>query len=183
MSEANTRPIICGTDFSEPSQHAANVAVALARRLAAPLVLVHGVDERGDIPSNYWARFMAEDRPELNKEAARLRELGAEVTAELVGGVPDDGVAQYAGKARAALIVLGSGGKGTIERWILGSAAERIAESATMPVLIVRDPLPLEGWARNERALRVFVGADFTSASDAALRWVAKLLQAGPCEI
>ena len=183
MSEATTRPIICGTDFSEPSQQAADVAVALARRLGAPLVLVHGVDERGDIPSGYWARFMAEDRPELEKETARLRQLGMEVRAEIVGGVPDEGVAKYAEKARARLIVLGSGGKGTVERWILGSAAERIAESATMPVLIVRDPIPLETWARNERALKIFVGADFTPASDAALRWVAELPQAGPCEI
>ncbi len=38
-------------------------------------------------------------------------------------------------------------------------------------------------WARGERALKVFVGADFTASSDAALRWVAELRQLGPCEV
>ena len=30
MNQPNAHPIICGTDFSEPAQHAANVAAALA---------------------------------------------------------------------------------------------------------------------------------------------------------
>lgn len=183
MNQPNARPIICGTDFSEPAQNAANVAVMLAKRLGTRLVLVHGVDERGEIPPPYWPRFMAEDRPHLTAEAARLRELGADVQEELVGGVPDEGVAKSAEQAGARLIVLGSGGKGTLDRWVLGSAAERIAESATVPTLIVRDSAPFEAWAQGERALKIFVGADFTPVSDSALRWVAELRQIAPCEI
>lgn len=52
-----------------------------------------------------------------------------------------------------------------------------------MPTLVVRDAAPFEAWARGERALKVFVGADFTASSDAALRWVAELRQLGPVEI
>ena len=183
MNQPNARPIICGTDFSEPAQYAANVAVMLAKRLGTRLVLVHGIDERGEIPRHYWPRCMAEDRPHLTAEAARLRELGVDVQEELAGGVPDEGVAKCAEKAHARLIVLGAGGKGALDRWVLGSAAERIAESAPVPTLIVRDSPPLEAWARGERALKVFVGADFTPASDSALRWVAELRQIAPCEI
>ncbi|MDB6155277.1 MAG: Universal stress protein [Chthoniobacteraceae bacterium] len=183
MIELNARPILCGTDFSEPAQHAANVAVALAKRLNSCLVLAHGVDERGEIPRHYWPRFMAADRPQLKTEAARLCQLGAEVTQELVGGVPDEGVVKCADKAHARLIVLGSGGKGALDRWVLGSAAERIAQSASVPVLIVRDPDPLEAWARGERLLKVFVGADFTPVADSVLKWMNEMRQIAPCEI
>ena len=94
MNQPNARPIICGIDFSEPAQYAANVAVPLAKRLGTRLVLVHGVDERGEIPRHYWPRCMAEDRPHLTAEAARLRELDVDVQEDLAGGVPDEGVAK-----------------------------------------------------------------------------------------
>ena len=183
MHTPNNQPIICGTDFSESARHAANVAAALAKRLGTRLVLVHGADERGDIPRRYWPLFLAEGRPQLMAEAARLREVSADVQEELAGGVPEEGIAKCAEKACARLIVLGSGGKRTVDRWVLGSAAERIAESASVPTLIVRDSAPLEAWARGERALKIFVGADFTPVSDSALRWVAELRKLAPCEI
>jgi nucleotide-binding universal stress UspA family protein len=183
VKTSDARPIFCGTDFSEPAQHAANAAAALAKRIGTPLVLVHGADERGEIPKQYWPALIDEQRPHLAAEAARLRARGADVQEKLTGGVPEEGVAHDAEHAQARLIVLGSGGKGTFDRWVLGSAAERIAESAAVPTLIVRDAAPLEVWARGERPLKVFVGADFTPSSDAALRWVAELRQVGPCEI
>jgi nucleotide-binding universal stress UspA family protein len=183
VKTSDARPIFCGTDFSEPAQHAANAAAALAKRIGTPLVLIHGADERGEIPRQYWPALIDEQRPHLVAEAARLRAVGAEVQEKFTGGVPEEGVAKDAEQAQARLIVLGSGGKGTFDRWVLGSAAERIAETAAVPTLVVRDAVPLEAWAGGERPLKVFVGADFTPSSDAALRWVAELRQLGPCEI
>ena len=48
MKHTDQRPIVCGTDFSTQAMEAANVASAMATRLCAPLLLVHGVDQRGD---------------------------------------------------------------------------------------------------------------------------------------
>ena len=47
--------------------------------------------------------------------------------------------------------------------------AERTAESAPVPTLVVRDAAPFEAWARGERALKVFVGVDFSASCAAAL--------------
>ena len=183
MNQPNARPIICGTDFSEPAQHAADVAAALSKRLGTHLLLVHGIDERGEIPYRHWPRLFAIDGPRLTSEAGRLRMSGLTVEERLVGGVPDDGVVRRAEKADARMIVVASSGRGAAARWLMGSISERIAETAWLPTLVVRDAAPFHAWLREERALKVFVGADFTPTSDAALRWVEELAKIAPCEV
>ncbi len=183
MNQSIVRPIMCGTDFSESAQHAANVAAALTKRLGTHLVLVHGIDERGEIPAHHWPRLIATDRPRLTCEGERLRATGAMVEERLVGGVPDDGVARCAEKADARMIVVASSGMGAVGRWLMGSISERVAETAWVPTLVVRDAAVLEAWLRGERPLKVFVGADFTPISDAALRWVEELTKMAPCEV
>ena len=63
MNTTETKPIICGTDFSESAAQAATVADALARHLGAPLKLVHSTDERGDFPDHLRTGLMNNDRP------------------------------------------------------------------------------------------------------------------------
>ena len=182
MKDSRQRPILCGTDFSEQATQAANVAAAFALRLGVPLLLVHGVDERGDIPAHYWPGFGEELSPRLSAEAERLRLLGATVEEKLAGGVPGAGVAKCAEQADAWLIVLGSSGLGAVGRWMLGSVSERIAESAWVPTLVLRESVRIGDWARGGAPLRVFLAADFTSASEAAMSWAAELRAIGPCE-
>ncbi len=185
MSTTETKPILCGTDFSENADKAAAVADALARRLGAPLILAHSVDERGEFPDHLRTRLMNDDRPRLAEQAERLRGLGLTFEEKLLRGVPDDGVAKYAAHAGARLVVVGASGMGSAwaGRLVLGNIAERIAESSPVPTLVVRAAAPFEAWARGERPLKVFVGADFTASSEAALRWIAELRQIEPCEV
>ena len=68
MNPTTTKPILCGTDFSENAAQAASVADALARHLHAPLILVHSVDERGEFPNHLRTHLMNEDRPRLAEE-------------------------------------------------------------------------------------------------------------------
>ena len=76
MKTTETNPIVCGTDFSENADATAAVADALARRLRAPLILAHSVDERGEFPEDLRPRLMNDDRPRLAEHAERLRGLG-----------------------------------------------------------------------------------------------------------
>lgn len=186
MSTKTPRPIVCGTDFSEGAGDAAKVAAALSQRWHAPLLLVRSADERGEMPQHIRPRLMNDDRPRLAEEAARLRALGLVFEEKLLRGVPDDGVAKFAEKANAQLVVVGASGTGALGRsgrWLLGNTAERIAETSAVPTLVVRAAKPLMAWARGERALKIFVATDFTATADAALRWVADLRQLGSCEI
>lgn len=173
MKNTNLNPIVCGTDFSENAQRAANVATALAKRLGVPLRLVHA----SAIP-----RSPLTDE-HLRAEAQRLHDCGADLTAEVIEGDADQVLVQVAQQHTARLLVVSSLGLRAPARWLIGSVAERAAESSPVPTLVVRDAAPFEAWARGERALKVFVGADFTASSDAALRWVAELRQLGPIEV
>lgn len=184
MSTTDTKPIICGTDFSENAGRAASAAAALARRLGAPLLLVHA----GGLPmesatQEFYDTQTASLRARLHDEGERLRALGATVEETVADGAPDEVLAQLAQQRRARLLVVSSLGVGAPARWLVGSVAERTAESSPVPTLVVRDATPFDAWARGERALNIFVGADFTASSDAALRWVAELRQLGPVEV
>ena len=185
MNTTETKSIICGTDFAENADKAAAVAAALARRLGVPCILAHSVDERGEFPDHLRTRLMNEDRPRLAEHAARLRGLGLTFDEKLLHGVPDEGVANFAAQSGARLVVVGASVMGShwLGRLLLGNISARIAESSSVPTLVVHDAAPFVAWARGERTLKVFVGADFSATSDAALRWVAELRQIGPCEV
>jgi nucleotide-binding universal stress UspA family protein len=185
MNTSETKPILCGTDFSESAAQAATVADALAHRLGAPLILARSADERGEFPEHLRTRLVNDDRPRLAEQAERLRGLGLTFEEKLLRGVPDDGVAAFAAKAGARLVAVGASGTGSLwnARWLLGNVAEKIAETSPVPTLVVRAPEPFLDWARDGRSLKVFVAVDFTATSEAALRWLAEWRQIGPCEI
>ncbi len=143
MKHTTPHPIICGTDFSDNARQAANVAAALAKRLGLPLRLVHA----SVIPHSPLTV------EHLRNEAQRLQEAGAELTAEVIEGEADQVLAQVAQQHAACLLVVASLGSGKPARWLLGSVAERTAESSPAPTLLVRDAAPFEAWARGERAL------------------------------
>jgi len=173
MNNPHPQSILCGTDFSAPSRAAADAAAAFATKLGAPLRLVHASEIAG-------SPLVQEH---LMKEAQRLSAARTDLVSEVVEGVADEVLVRIAQEREARLIVVSSLGRRAPARWLLGSVAERIAESATVPTLVVRDAAPFQAWARGERALKVFVGTDFSANSDAALRWVAELRKLGACEV
>jgi len=186
MNTHETKPILCGTDFSENATQAANAAAALAVRAGQPLLLVHVADEFGGHAGSKesLAAFLRPLRKHLRAEAARLRQAGAEVEVKLLdGSVPEKAIEELAGTQRPSLVVVSSVSKSAFDRWTLGSVSEHLAQSVASPTLVVRDAAPFEAWARGERALKVFVAADFTSVSEAPLCWVAALRRIGPCEV
>jgi nucleotide-binding universal stress UspA family protein len=147
------------------------------------LVFVHSVDERGQFPDRLRPRLLHDDRPRLALEAQQLRQLGLVFDEELLRGVPDDGLVEFATKRAARLVVVGCTPTGAIERWLLGCTAEEIAESSPVPTLAVRSAAPFEAWVHQERPLKILVGMDLTANSDAALRWLGEFCQLGPCAV
>ena len=183
MKSTEVDSIICGTDFSENAQEAADIAAAFAARLDLPLVLVHAhlrivhalIPELNGTPAHL--------RECLHQEAERLRATGVIVEEIYSEGTPSVVLARIASERNARLLVVSSLGLHGSSRWLIGSVAERTAEASTVPTLVVRKSAPFEKWARGEQPLKVFVATDFGSSSDAALRWVAELQKIGPCEV
>lgn len=143
--------IVVGVDFSAPSEAAVRwVAHNLAP--AAEVVLVHAVDVP-EPPSFLRGRFPSRDTLADTARAgadASLRELGARVGAdrsrlELREGRADETITAVAGEVGADLVVLGADGGHGGMRTGLGTTAERVARSASAPVLLAREPLAATG--------------------------------------
>ena len=67
-----------------------------------------------------------------------LRERGVDVEARLVDGSPSREIVRYAEREDCDLIVMGTHGRGGIDRLLLGSVAEHVVRSSSVPVLTVR---------------------------------------------
>jgi nucleotide-binding universal stress UspA family protein len=179
------RPIACGTDFSSTAVEAVDIAAAMARRLKTSLVLVHVDQLLGALASNPLVLEAAvlQRRRDLDDEAQRLRDLGTPVEQKFVSGSAFDELVTAAMESKARLIVVGAVGHGLVQRLLLGSVAERTAESSPIPTLVVRPGGRFASWIRGEHPLKVLVGYDFSAAGDAALAWVNQLREIGKCQI
>jgi nucleotide-binding universal stress UspA family protein len=122
---------------------------------------------------------IAHGRPELNRMADRLRRLGTDVDEKLLSGSAFDELVNVTIKSKARLVIIGAVGHGLPRRLLVGSVAERTAEVSPVPTLVVRPGSRLGSWIRREHELKVLVGYDFSSASDAALNWVNQLREIG----
>ena len=175
------RPIVCGTDFSATASDAVDIAAAMAKRLKTRLLLLH-VDQlyRSLVSDPIIIESAAlQTRCELDREAQRLRNSGTDVEGTVLAGSAFDQLVTTATNAKARLIVIGAVGHGLARRLLVGSVAERTAESSPIPTLVVRPGRKLASWIRGEHELKVLVGYDFSAASDAALRWVNQLTDIG----
>jgi nucleotide-binding universal stress UspA family protein len=174
-------PIVCGTDFSPTAIEAVDIAAAMARRLGTKLVLVH-VDEfygMAAVDSRLFEPAVSHRRAELDRAAGRLRELGTDVEGKLLSGSAFDKLVDATTESKARLVVVGAVGHGLARRLLVGSVAERTAEVSPVPTLVVRPGSRLGSWLRGEHGLKILVGYDFSTASDAALSWVNQLREIG----
>ena len=184
MKKNQKGPIVCGTDFSATATEAANIAAALARRFETKLLLLH-VDQlhRSLVSDPIIIKSAAlQTHCELDRETQHLRDSGTDVEGKVLAGSAFDQLVATATNAKARLIVIGAVGHGLARRLLVGSVAERTAESSPVPTLVVRPGGKLASWIRGEDKLRVLVGYDFSGASDAALRWVNELGKIGKLE-
>jgi nucleotide-binding universal stress UspA family protein len=175
--------IVCGTDFSEPAQRAVRVAMQLARRANAPLHLVHALQLSADLDEAPKTEVVLWAERQLERKAAFARELGVATTTHLTTGTPDEALIKRAAECQAELIVVGALGQRARGTWQLGSHADRLAQRAHVPVLVVRNSEPFETWLENKRALRVVLGADLSRSTDVAMAQVARLRALSPCDV
>jgi nucleotide-binding universal stress UspA family protein len=185
--EKDKRPIVCGTDFSTAAGEAVEIAAAMARKFNTQLVLVH-VDELrglGIMAANpiLVETALSQSRDKLVREATRLRKLGTDVKRRLRSGSPFDELVTAAVEAKGQLIVVGAVGHGLARRLLVGSVAERTAETSPVPTLVVRPGGRLLSSVRGERPLNILVGYDFSAAGDSALAWVNQLRPIGKLQI
>lgn len=174
--------IICGIESSRSGTQAAKAATALALRFKDTL---HFIRQRKSSNTGKASLLPLPILAALHPGSGEgKRSLAKGATREqFVSGPLDEKLVQLSGGAAVRLLVVSAPKKSKSAAWKLGSLAERTAEAATVPTLIVRNASPFESWSRRGRKLKIFVAVDFTAPAEAALRWVGKLKKLGACEI
>lgn len=81
---------------------------------------------------------MLRDEGDAALEAAVDRATADRIETTIVDGSPSREILSYAEAAGCDLIVMGTHGRGGLNRLLLGSVAERVVRSATIPVMTVR---------------------------------------------
>jgi nucleotide-binding universal stress UspA family protein len=77
---------------------------------------------------------------DLEEAAALLSASGVTVEQMVTAGEPDEEIVAAVARRGAQMIVMASHGRGAVGRAIFGSVADRVARTATVPVLILRAP-------------------------------------------
>lgn len=142
--------ILLATDGSAASEHAATLAVSLARTHGASLTALYVVDPYpylgiGEVNPMGFDAYMSAARDHAAQAHARVealcREGGAPVPVEvrLVEDVTVvDGILETARQAQCDVIVIGSHGRTGISRLVLGSVASKVVAQSPVPVLVTR---------------------------------------------
>jgi nucleotide-binding universal stress UspA family protein len=136
--------ILFATDFSESSQKALAYVKKLALHFGSAVTAAHVIDLTVATRSpEAMVGFTMPELRDIGEEG--IRQVRAELRREhlvengivLTGGNPAATVVNYAREFKPDLIVMGTKGKGGLERFILGSTAEGVLRNAACPVLTV----------------------------------------------
>jgi nucleotide-binding universal stress UspA family protein len=135
------RHILVAVDGSPHARAALDLAIDLAQRYRATLVLVHAFPHVSDLLGLPQYEHLLAARTlngERLLESARTQ-VGDTVPAEthLVEGPPAPAILRVAADERCDMIVMGSRGHGQIAGLLLGSVSSVVAQRAQCPVLIV----------------------------------------------
>lgn len=156
--------IAVGLDAALPTPHVFAEAKLLAKTFGAELVLIHAIPEAPPLSPGFdiLADQVRERLDDLRGEAERE---GIKVDEEyhVRYGPPHEVILAVQKAVEANWIVIGAGGKTTLDRLLLGSTAEALLREATSPVWIVRpgrDLVDLD---------RILVAVDGATPGDRAL--------------
>ena len=153
MPQAEPVRIIHATDFSTEADTAEVEAVRLARALGGELLLVHVATESRFYGETAFGMsplkpvFEAEARwaeGKLDERARHLASQGVPTGWRRRVGTPHEEILKVAAAEHAGYIVIGTHGRGGMERFMLGSVADRVVRAAACPVVVVppRKSLP-----------------------------------------
>ncbi len=140
--------ILVPTDFSAGSERAWAVARQLADRLGAELILVHVLVETPLYSESPFTMKRARDVFDaarawavktLGEWTATAAAAGLSARWVLKTGVPHVEVVGAAAQERPDLIVMGTRGRGGLDRALLGSVTDRVVRLAPCPVVTVRE--------------------------------------------
>lgn len=159
-STALFKNILVAVDGSESSKRAAHVALGLAEKLKAELIVLHAISPPTSYyQSNFPVPVGMAPPPPSQKEidtyyayarrvalgivgdtVSEAKKVGTNVKTELPEGVSSvvETIINHAAKEHVDLIIVGTRGLGGFKKMLIGSVSSGVISHANCPVLVVR---------------------------------------------
>ncbi|MCX6006729.1 MAG: universal stress protein [Chloroflexi bacterium] len=135
--------ILLPLDGSELAEEALPYAEKLAGRLGSEIILTH-VSELDTDPHEDKHRSYLQKMVEVTKEGASTYHdkpgngPTIEVKSVILSGQPAEKIVEYAENENIGLIVMATHGQSGIQRWAIGSVADKVVRATTRPVILIR---------------------------------------------
>jgi nucleotide-binding universal stress UspA family protein len=187
--------ILTPIDFSTCSEHALAYALALSRwyesRVTAlhvfvnwPLVNVIPSLQPVVVPAARFETFHDELARHARGfvEAVAGPEADVDVMVEEAPDVAGEILAQ-AGRLEAKLIVMGTHGRGGVDRWLVGSTTEKLLRKASCPVMVVPPRAHEVRASQPVQFHRILCPIDFSAGSLAALTYAMSMAEEADAQL
>ena len=145
MSSELYQRILIATDGSEPNKKAVTYGIELARLSGAKVNVAYVVDTAAfaSVPMDAGWEMMYELLQKEGNEAIQqivddAKASGIDIEGSLLEGHPSHEIIEFAQNNEIDVIVLGTLGKGGLDRFLLGSVAEKVTRNSKVPVFVVR---------------------------------------------
>ncbi|MDD3552313.1 MULTISPECIES: universal stress protein [Methanothrix] len=144
--------ILIATDSSKHSKKASEVGIEMAMLFGAKVTTLYVIDvgkecaSIGVLESNEGDDLISRIRSSLQSQGeeatGRIEEMaksaGLTVDRVIIEGRPAEDILKLAGERKTDLIVVGGIGVTGLEKFLLGSVAEKVVRNSKVPVLVVR---------------------------------------------
>jgi nucleotide-binding universal stress UspA family protein len=187
--------ILVPLDGSSLAEQALSWAVTLARGLGAELRLLRAVwivpdvlellDESTENMEAIAQQLEADARDYLGAVAEQLRDLGFTAHYVVRRGPAAEAILDYSLQTDVGYVVMATHGYSGLRRWTHGSVAERVLQTARLPLLLVRpgEKDVEQDWQQPAQCRRILVPLDGSARAEKILPAVIPVAQAMGSEL
>lgn len=145
--------MLVAIDGSEPAAKALDYALDIAEKYAADVLILSVIPPINSViprfstaspPKSFYKLFITEIEKRLKIALSEaLKKVKAEkpmlkISTALLEGRPAEKIVQVAEEKNFDIIIMGSRGLGSVKELFLGSVSDKVADTSTCPVLIVK---------------------------------------------
>jgi nucleotide-binding universal stress UspA family protein len=136
--------ILIATDGSKHSEKAAKAGIEIAKLSGGKVISLYVADtsRMSHLPDDMLLFSIRDILVREGKEAndyveSLARESGVEAQKVILEGNPGEEILRYAGQHGADMIVMGNVGRTGLDKFLLGSVAEKVVRNSSAPVLTI----------------------------------------------
>jgi nucleotide-binding universal stress UspA family protein len=148
------KKILVPTDFSKPAKLATDVAVAIAKKAKAQIVLLHILEQPtsesfkvtaeavgGDSMEEklFTMKLIQKAKMDFAKTIEGIESEGVKVSSQIRLGNPFHGMRTVITELDVDLVVMGTSGRTQLEEMLVGSNTEKVVRHAHCPVLTIHE--------------------------------------------